>query len=224
MRLFNRIAAPFAAGLAWLGAAAPASSHPHVWVIVETEVVYDGQKAITGFRHKWTFDEAYSSFATEGLDKNADGKLDRAELQELAEVNINSLKDFGYFTFPTLAAKPLEAEPPRDYWLEHANGTLTMHLTLPLKEPLAAGKQKDFRFAVYDPSFYVDFALAKGTPIRLSAAPAGCAPVIREPDQQAVQAATDAASQAEQSVATVDTPAQEAALYARSVSIACPAG
>ena len=57
-------------------------AHPHVWVTVETEVVFDEHKAITGFRHKWTFDEAYSAFAVEGRDINKDGKYDREELRE----------------------------------------------------------------------------------------------------------------------------------------------
>jgi ABC-type uncharacterized transport system substrate-binding protein len=224
MQFPNTVMAAVLAGLVWLGAPAAALAHPHVWVVVETEIAYDGQKAITAFRHKWRFDEAYSAFAVEGLDKNGDGKHDRAELQELAEVNVNSLKDFGYFTFPTVAGKPVEALPPRDYWLEHVDGTLILHLTLPLKEPLDPAKHKDFRFAVYDPSFYVEFALARETPVRLSAAPAGCAPVIKEPDPQAAQAAAAALAQADQSIATVDTPAQDASLYAKSVSIACTAG
>ena len=40
--------------------------------------------------------------AIEGLDKNGDGKYDRQELSELAQVNIDGLKEFNYFTVAKL--------------------------------------------------------------------------------------------------------------------------
>ncbi|HYD15318.1 MAG TPA: DUF1007 family protein, partial [Hyphomicrobium sp.] len=48
---------------------APAAAHPHVWVTVETTVLYDGGK-ITGLQHKWTFDDMYTAMAIQGLDAN----------------------------------------------------------------------------------------------------------------------------------------------------------
>ncbi len=154
-------------------ACAPAAAwaHPHVWVTVETEVVYDEHKSVTGFRHKWTFDEAYSQFAVEGRDLNNDGQYDRAELQELAEVNVVTLKEFDYFTFPKVSNKLVDREPPKDYWLEYKDRLLTLYLTLPLKTPIPASKVKDFTFGVYDPTMYVGFAFARENPVRLSAAP-----------------------------------------------------
>lgn len=200
-----------------------ASAHPHVWVTVETEVLYNEQKAITGFRHKWDFDEYYSTFAVQGLDKNNDGKYDRGELAELAEVNVSSLKDFGYFTFPKLAGTLLEREKPIDYWLEYKDTTLTLHLTVPLKEPVEAAKTDELVFGIYDPSFYVDFALAPKEPIRLSAAPPGCAPAIKEPDPQAAQGG-GVSSLGEAFFNNIDTDPAIAEGYAKSIRIVCAAG
>ena len=76
---------------------AGAAAHPHVWITVETTVLYD-KGAFTGLQHKWTFDEFYTAMAIEGLDKNKDGIYDREELSELAKVNIEGLKEIGYFT------------------------------------------------------------------------------------------------------------------------------
>jgi ABC-type uncharacterized transport system substrate-binding protein len=47
----------------------PADAHPHVWVTVEATVLH-GQGGFVGLRYKWTFDEAYTATAIEGLDKN----------------------------------------------------------------------------------------------------------------------------------------------------------
>ena len=75
-----------------------------MWITVETTVLYD-KGAFTGLQQKWTFDEFYTAMAIEGLDKNNDGIYDREELSELAKVNIDGMKEFGYFTYPLLAGR-----------------------------------------------------------------------------------------------------------------------
>lgn len=224
LRGLHPLRSALGAALALAAALTPGavSAHPHVWVTVETEVVYDASKAITGFRHKWTFDEGYSRFAVEGRDTNGDGNYDRKELEELAEVNISSLKEFEFFTFPKSGETLLARNDPKDYWLEYHDGLLTLFLTLPLATPLPADQTKTFTFAVYDPTFYVDFALAEKEPVRLSAAPSGCAPVIKLPDPAAVQRGAQTLSQA--SPPSLDAPSGIAEQYAKSVSITCPAG
>ena len=175
MRNTLPVAAVLAAFLT--GAPGAALAHPHVWVTVETEVLYGANHEITGLRNKWTFDEMYTAFAVQGLDKDGDGKYSRDELQPLAEVNINALKDFGLYTYPKLGEKMLERKDAIDYWLEYADGSLTLHLTLPLVEPVAPENVKDFSFGVYDPTFYVAFSYPEEAPVRLaSGAPAGCSP------------------------------------------------
>jgi ABC-type uncharacterized transport system substrate-binding protein len=65
---------------------------------------------------------------------------------------------------------------PKDFFLDHADGRLTLHFTLPLETPVD-GRLGVVTFAVYDPSYFVDFAFAKETPVRLAqSAPAECQP------------------------------------------------
>ncbi len=154
------------------GLATPAAAHPHVWVTSKAEVVYDKDQ-IAAIQHHWTFDEFYTAMAIQGLDTNNDGIYSREELAELAKVNMDGLKEFDFFTYAKLAGKAVEFAPPVDQWLEHKDGILTLHFKLPLKQPLEAGA-KGFQFAVYDPSFFIAFELAKGDAITLAGAPAGC--------------------------------------------------
>jgi ABC-type uncharacterized transport system substrate-binding protein len=100
---------------------APARAHPHVWVTTETTVLYENG-TIVGLRHKWSFDDFYTSMALQGLDKNNDGVYDRDELAELAKVNVDGLKDFDYFTVVSLAGDNLKFQVPKDVYLEHAEG------------------------------------------------------------------------------------------------------
>lgn len=122
-RVTTRIAAAaFAAVLAaatiLLGLVGAASAHPHIWVRVRATVLYENG-AIVAIRHAWTFDEYYTVMAIEGLDANKDGVYAREELAELAKVNIEALKEFGYFTFPKLKGQDLVVDAPKDYYLEH---------------------------------------------------------------------------------------------------------
>jgi ABC-type uncharacterized transport system substrate-binding protein len=164
------------AALAALGAfaaySAPALAHPHVWVTMHSELVYAPDGSVTGVRHAWSFDDMFSAFATQGLESKEKGKFTREELAPLAKVNVESLKEFDYFTFATVDGKktPL-GEPLADYWLDFTDSVLTLNFTLPFKTPV---KAKDLNIDVYDVTMFVDFAFAKDNPVKLVGAPAGC--------------------------------------------------
>ncbi len=188
----KRVAGLAAAALTCAGLATQAAAHPHVYITFETTVLYD-KGTFVGVRHKWTFDEYYTTMAIEGLDKNKDGVYDREELAELAKVNIEGLKDFAYFTFPGLAGKELALGEPRDYWLEHKDGLLSLHFTLPFASPVLS-EAKGLTVSVYDPTYFIAFDLAKDKPARLSdGAPKGCeARVVAASDKPGDNAALGA--------------------------------
>ena len=161
-----------------------AMAHPHVWVTYESTVVYD-KGAVTAFDHIWTFDDMYTQMAIEGLDKNKDGKYTREELAELADVNIQGLKDFDYFTYAKLGETALKIAGPKDAWLEYTNGMLRLHFRVELEQPVLA-EAEGFTFAVYDPSFFIAFEPEKDNAIKIAAgAPTGCKAAIIEPKPDA---------------------------------------
>lgn len=162
-----------AALLLYAGSTIPAAAHPHVWITVETTVLHENG-AFTGVRHKWTFDEFYTAMAIEGLDKNQDGKYERSELAELTKVNMDGLKEFAYFTLAGLAGTELKFSEPRDYYLEHVDGVLSLYFTLPLAQPVLT-EAKGLAFTVQDPTFFIAFDFAKTNPVKLSeGAPGSC--------------------------------------------------
>src|SRR5437016_2875902 len=103
-----------------LVAAGPAAAHPHVWVKSTSELIYAPDGRVTGIRHHWVFDDMFTAFALQGLETKEKGKYTREELGPLAKVNVESLKEYDYFTFATADGKktPL-AEPAPDYWLDY---------------------------------------------------------------------------------------------------------
>jgi ABC-type uncharacterized transport system substrate-binding protein len=177
----TRAIAAAAAGLMLF--AGPASAHPHVWVTVETTVLYGPDQKASGIRHKWTFDELYSTFAVQGLDKKGDGKPTPDDLKELAKLNIESLKEFEYFTFPAVNGLRSALKEPIDYHLEHADGRLSLHFTLPLAEPVAAKDQ--LAFSVQDPTWFIafEFSKEKDKAVALGpGAPKGCKAELKAAD------------------------------------------
>ncbi|RZN17441.1 DUF1007 family protein [Bradyrhizobium sp. Leo121] len=145
-----------------------AEAHPHVWVTFHSEVLYAADGTMTGVRHAWTFDDMFSAYAIQGISHAKKGQYTREELASLAQVNVDSLKEYGYFTFARADGKKVKFSDPVDYWLDYKNAALTLHFTLPLK---AAATAKAMQIEVYDPTIFVDFEFAKDKPVSLSGAP-----------------------------------------------------
>jgi len=174
-----------AIGGSWTSAVA----HPHVAVTAQATINFDNG-AITSIDHVWTFDEFYSAMAVEGLPKNKDGGYGREELAELAKVNIDGLKEFGYFTFVTLDKAELKVADPKpgDYWLEHKNGVLALHFKLPLAAPVLA-EAKGFAVVITDPSYFIAFEMDAKDPAKLNAgAPKSCKVEVGVPKEEPAEA------------------------------------
>jgi len=194
-RMNLRPAPVLALGLA-LGAIldpGPADAHPHVFVTSRSEVVFSPGKAITGIRHAWTFDPAYSSYVTQGLDLDHDGKLSSQELKALAEENTESLKEFDYFTFAKANGRKQAFDPPREPTMTYEDGKVVMRFLLPLAKPVPSSSL--FAVEVNDPSFFVYFELVPdANAVTLSGAPAGCLVTVSTAkglDMSQVQAMAD---------------------------------
>ena len=180
----TRIYTAITAVVAVLAFAVPAAAHPHVWVTMTTELVYAPDGTLTGVRHAWAFDDMFSAFATQGIEAKEKGKFTREELSALAKVNVESLKEYGYFTYVTADGKKTKlGEPLPDYWLDYADAVLTLNFTLPFKTPL---KAKELKVEIYDPTIFVDFAWAKDDPVRMAGGK-GCVADVVKPREMTYQ-------------------------------------
>ena len=161
-----------------------ALAHPHVFVTVETVVLMGADHQVTGLRHTWTFDEMYSSFAVQGLDKKGDAKPTRADLAELAKLNVESLKEFDYFTYPTASGQKIKLKEPIDYFLEIKDSLLSFTFTLPLEKPVPSSNGQ-FSFAVTDPSYYIALTFVNDKAVSLAAgAPKDCTVQFKQPEPE----------------------------------------
>ena len=160
------------AALASIAITTQVSAHPHVWVTSTSELIYAPDGSVTGIRQHWAFDDMFTAFALQGTESKEKGKYTREELAPLAKVNVESLKEYDYFTYATVDGKKTPLEPPApDYWLDYKDDVLTLSFTLPFKQPV---KAKDLKIEIYDPTYFIDFEMAKDKPATLVGAPVGC--------------------------------------------------
>jgi len=196
-----------------LGAAA-AEAHPHVWITARSEVIYTPDGSISGVRHAWTFDDMFSTYALQGIEAKSKGAFSREELAPLAQTNVESLKEFGYFTFARADGKKERFLEPVDYFLEYSDSLLTLYFTLPAKVPF---KGKQTALEVFDPAFFIDFKYAGKEPVKLLGAPADCKLQFVRPGD----GAAGAQKLGEQSLAGGDG-ANYGAMFANKIMVECP--
>lgn len=166
--------------------AGPALAHPHVWVMASAEVIFNADGAVAAIRHTWDFDEAYTSFAIQGLDTSKDGKLSREELAELAKENAESLHEFGFFTTLKIDGRRQNFGQPKDYFMETKGPLLRFVYTLPLAAPVKP--RTSVTLEVADNTFFVAFDLVEGDQaVTLAGAPQGCTVKITRAKTQAPQ-------------------------------------
>jgi ABC-type uncharacterized transport system substrate-binding protein len=159
--------------------AGAAEAHPHVWITATSQLIYAPDGSITGVRHAWTFDDMFSTYALQGIAAKTKGVYSREELGPLAQTNVESLKEFGFFTFARADGKKQRFQEPVDSFLEYRDSLLTLHFTLLLKTPV---KPRELVLEVFDPEFFIDFKLADKDPVRLVGAPAACQMKLQRPN------------------------------------------
>ena len=74
-------------------------------------------------------------------------------------MNVDSLKDFEYFTYVQMGEKDPPYGAPRDHFLTFDGELLELTFTLPMKEPVkpdAVHGYRDLLVEVFDPTFFVD--------------------------------------------------------------------
>ena len=195
-------------------AAGSAQAHPHVWITASSELIYTPDGSISGVRHAWTFDDMFSTYALQGIETKTKGVYSREELGPLAQTNVESLKEFGFFTFAKADGNKAKFLEPVDYFLEYKDAALTLHFTLPLKTPV---KPKELALEVFDPSYFIDFTFADKDPVRLSGAPVACQMQFQRPSD----GSASAQKLGEQTFLSGDN-SNYGAMFANKITVRCP--
>ena len=140
-----------------------ALAHPHVWVSMRSDLVFNKAGLVEGVNVEWSFDDGYAKEALDGMDTNGDGKYSPDELEPLTKENIESLKDYNYFTNFHTDDKVLEIAAPIRAGQTY-DGKLHLHFEVPLKEPYDP-HIGDLTLKIYDPEFFIAFDYVDKKPV-----------------------------------------------------------
>ena len=215
--------AALAALLASMAAAAPAGAHPHVWIEMRSDVVFNDQGQITAMNLMWTFDDAYAQMALDGLDANGDGVYSPTEIDPLTKENIASLKDYGFFTVMRYNGQKQEIGEVTQYGQIWSNEKLQLHMQVPLKSPVDPMKG-EFSAKVYDPDFFIAMDYAKDEPVTvIGAMPKTCELVVKPVPTDAEIEATRAMLSTKGPEWKPENDEDFGALFAQPVTVKCKA-
>jgi ABC-type uncharacterized transport system substrate-binding protein len=160
-------------------ASALASAHPHVWIEMRSDIVFTDDGLIKGVNLEWTFDDAYTQMALDGLDADGDGVYSQAEIEPLTKENIASLKDYGYFTVMRFGGEKQAIGEVTEFGQIWSNDKLSLHFHVPLKTPVDPAKG-EFTLKVYDAEFFIAIDYVKDDPVAvLGKIPAACKLVVK---------------------------------------------
>lgn len=217
----RRWAAPAALIASLAAAAGPAAAHPHVWIEMRSDVVFNDQGQVTALNLTWTFDDAYAQMALDGLDTNGDGVYSPSEIEPLTKENIASLKDYDYFTVMRFNGEKQALGEVTEFGQIWSNDKLQLHLQVPLKTPVDPTKG-EFVAKVYDPDFFIAIDYVKDEPVTvIGAMPKSCDLVVKPVPTDAEVEQTRAMLSTKGPDWKPETEEDFGALFAQPVTIQC---
>jgi ABC-type uncharacterized transport system substrate-binding protein len=203
--------------------ASPLVAHPHVWIGMQSDVMFTDDGLIKGIDLEWTFDDGYTQMALDGLDVDGDGTFSQNELAPLTKENIESLKDYEYFTVMRVNGEQQKIGEVTDFGQIWSNNKLTLHFQVPLEKPVDP-KKDEFVVKVYDPDFFIAIDYVEKDPVDVvGKMPESCKLVVKpvptdaELDQTRIMLSTKGTDW------KPEVSEDFGAMFAQAVSIACKA-
>ena len=162
----------------------PAAAHPHVFTDSRMEIVGTADGMLSSVRNIWRFDELFSSSVLVDFDANGNGALDPDELDKVGETVRESIAEWDFYTFVTVAGRDVKLTPPDAIRALYDGGRLTLFFEMKPAERVDL-KAGPVTFSAYDESYFVAFDFAGEADFALLDMPAGCTKRFTQPDPDA---------------------------------------
>ncbi|MCC5957496.1 MAG: DUF1007 family protein [Natronohydrobacter sp.] len=171
--------------------ALPARAHPHIFVDVGLELVFDEAGQAEGVWISWTYDPFFSMLLVSdmGLDADFTGTISDEEREALHGFDMNwTVEEYHGDTHVTQNGQPLALSGPVEWESDYRDGQLhSRHLRHLIDRPDPA---REWVVVVYDPTYYTAYGLI-GMP-RITGR-TDCTARVFEPDWEAAGAQLEAA-------------------------------
>lgn len=164
-----------------------AAAHPHVWVEVTVEVVFDDAGRLAEVREHWLFDANLNADMAVLNDLDRNGVLSDEEAGRAIANNMGWIPYFDYFTRITSDGEAVEPAPASRFEVSFVEDRFRLDLTLPIAAPFAIGDEAGVD--VFDIQYYYAIDFAPDFEPRAVNLPEGCTITRREKGALDAQAA-----------------------------------
>ena len=164
----------------------PALAHPHMWIDASLQMQFDEKGRVVSVSQSWKFDELFSSYAVQGVNRDANNMPDQGALDVIAQNWMGALADpmSHYFTEieqDNRALKISQAQAISARW-DLATERLMLQFSLPLVTP-ASPQDSPVSVRVADPTYFVAYSFDPGMIAAFKPTPENCQTRYHAPQQ-----------------------------------------
>lgn len=137
-----------------------AFAHPHVWVDYFVEVHFN-QEGLTGFQHRWLFDDMFSSQIMEMFDADRDGVFSKDEVEDVRQGAFAYLEEYDYFIMVKVNEQGVTVGEVRDFHARIDGHQVIYEFFTPLSVP-ASPQPTTVHLLLADMEYFVDMGFISG--------------------------------------------------------------
>ena len=189
-------------------------AHPHMWIDLKTDVIFEDTDKIVAIYQEWLFDDFYSTALLEDAAKHPDGS--EQGLHEEISAILSGLHSWNYFTQITVDTTEITAKKVQHFETEVRENRVWVSFTTYLETPVLARTQ-NFSYSIFDPTYYIEMYHFDEAVIGFRGdTPTGCRSEIRQPDPS-----SEAISLSQSPVLDTQPDVSIGQLFAEIVTVSC---
>ena len=168
------------ASLLWLMLPGAALAHPHAWIDIGIELETDESDRVIALRQTWIIDPTYSRYLYEDAMEQFEGATPEEKLANLASEILDNLAEYDWYTELHADDRRVLGQPEGSATMAMEKRQLHFRFRLLLEEA-ADPRSHTLRYAVYDPTYFIEILHDPESPPRLELSTGPCRMDILKP-------------------------------------------
>jgi len=160
--------------------AAPIQAHPHAWIDLEILLEANAEDAVVVLEQTWVIDPIYSRYLYDDAMTQFEGDTPDEKLGNLAAEILENLAEYDWYTELYADQKRIEVYPEGGPELIMQDGQVRFRFRTRLAEPVDP-RVHVLRYAVYDPTYFIEILHHTDAPPRLSLSDGPCEMDVQTP-------------------------------------------
>ena len=189
-------------------------SHPHMWIDLKSEIVFNKESNIAGIYQEWLFDDFYSVALLEDAAQHPDG-VEQGLRTEISQI-LAGLHSWNYFTQIMVGTNEVQAKQVQQFETELRGNRVWLSFTTQLETP-ASPTTEAFSYSIFDPTYYIEMYHFDDAIVAFRGSPSkGCKSEIQQADPS-----SEAIALSQSPVLDAQPDVSVGELFAETVAVVC---